>query len=84
MSIQKAVILLAGTGSRLKPLTDSMHKALIPVAGSPILQHQIESLQAIGVTDFHLVLGHRANDIQKFITELFFDNDKLNCFCWLY
>lgn len=80
MSIQKAVILLAGTGSRLKPITDSMHKALIPIAGLPILQHQIQSLQAIGVTDFHLVLGHRAHDIQNFITNLFSQNDSLKCF----
>jgi choline kinase len=66
-----AIILLAGFGSRLKPLTDSTHKALIDVGGKTILERQLEGLSAHGVTDFHLVLGHRTDDIRAYVGKRF-------------
>ena len=46
----KAMIFAAGLGTRLKPLTDRMPKALVEVAGKPLLQHQLEKLRKAGAT----------------------------------
>ena len=66
-----AIILLAGMGSRLKPLTDNRHKALIPFAGKTILERQVTQLMQNGVTGFHFVLGYRDGDIKNFMAEKF-------------
>ncbi len=50
----KAVILAAGLGSRLRPLTDTLPKPMIPVAGKPILQHHVEWLGKAGIKDIIL------------------------------
>jgi NDP-sugar pyrophosphorylase family protein len=44
----KAMIFAAGLGTRLKPLTDSLPKALIPIGGKPLLEHVISKLKAFG------------------------------------
>lgn len=63
------IILLAGQGSRLKPLTDHTHKALIPLGGKKILQRQLDVWQKMGLEDFTLVLGYRADDIKKHLQD---------------
>lgn len=60
----KAIILAGGMGSRLRPLTDSTPKPLLPVAGKPIIQWQIEWLKNAGVEDFVLSVGHLAEKVQ--------------------
>ena len=47
----KAMIFAAGLGTRLKPLTDTMPKALVPLAGTSLLQWQVEKLREAGITD---------------------------------
>lgn len=52
----KAMILAAGRGERMRPLTDSTPKPLLPVAGKPLIVWQIERLVAAGIVD--LVINH--------------------------
>lgn len=59
----KAMIFAAGLGTRLKPLTDRMPKALVPVAGKPLIQHVTEKLAHAGFNDFVVNVHHFATMI---------------------
>ena len=52
------MIFAAGLGTRLKPLTDTMPKALVPLAGKPLLQWQVEKLCDAGITDLIVNVHH--------------------------
>ncbi len=65
----KAMIFAAGLGTRLKPLTDSMPKAMVPVAGKPLLQHIIEKLKVAGFDEIILNVHHFAEQIIGFVQE---------------
>ena len=52
------MIFAAGLGTRLKPLTDTMPKALVPLAGKPLLQWQVEKLRDAGITDIIINVHH--------------------------
>ena len=54
----KAMIFAAGLGTRLKPLTDTMPKALVPLAGKPLLQWQVEKLRDAGISDIIVNVHH--------------------------
>lgn len=58
----KAMILAAGRGERLRPLTDTVPKPLVPVLGKSLIVYHIEKLVALGITDIvinHAWLGHK-------------------------
>ncbi len=60
----QAIILAAGFGKRLRPLTDTLPKALVPVKGTPLLLHALECLaKTQEITEVILVVGHRKQDI---------------------
>ena len=61
----KAIILGAGIGKRLLPLTKDIPKGLIEIGGKTILEHQIDSLVDCGVSDIVLVVGHGAESVKK-------------------
>ena len=65
--MKQAFILAAGLGTRLKPLTDTMPKALVPVCGKPLLQHQIERLTSAGFTRIFINVHHFADQIVDFV-----------------
>ena len=67
----KALILAAGYGSRLAPLTDEIPKALVRVNGKPIIIQQLESLSANGITDITVVAGYKASLLKQAVLEAF-------------
>jgi len=64
MAVTKAIILAAGVGSRLRPLTDERPKCLLEVGGRTLLEHQMRALERCGVTDLVMVVGYRADLIR--------------------
>jgi glucose-1-phosphate thymidylyltransferase len=60
----KALIPAGGTGSRLRPITYTSAKQLVPVANKPILYYGLESIAAAGITDVGLVVGDTAAEIE--------------------
>jgi choline kinase len=60
------VILAAGVGSRLRPITDSTPKCLVPVAGRPVLGWQLDALARASVADVTVVAGYRADDVTAY------------------
>jgi NDP-sugar pyrophosphorylase family protein len=65
----QCVILAGGRGTRMQPLTDTMPKALVPVAGKPFVEHQLEWLQGQGVHDIVFCLGYRGAQLRKVVGE---------------
>ena len=65
--MKQAMIFAAGLGTRLRPLTDTMPKALVPVAGKPLLQHVIERLKAIDVERIIINIHHLGQQIIDFL-----------------
>jgi NDP-sugar pyrophosphorylase family protein len=71
----KAMIFAAGLGTRLKPLTETLPKALVPLAGKTLLQWQIEKLKAAGITDIVVNVHHFPDMIISYLSE----NDNFGC-----
>ena len=63
----KAIILAAGFGRRMQPLSDQCHKALLPVGNTTILGRIVDSLLAVNVRDLVIVTGYRADDVRGFM-----------------
>jgi N-acetyl-alpha-D-muramate 1-phosphate uridylyltransferase len=60
-------ILAGGMATRMRPLTDEMPKAMIPVAGEPFIAHQLRLLAEKGLSDAVLLLGYRGEQIERFV-----------------
>lgn len=60
----KALILAAGEGTRLRPLTENKPKCLVKLIGKSLLERQIESLTSQGIEDIHLVTGYYAEQLE--------------------
>ena len=67
--MKQTMILAAGLGTRLKPLTDTMPKALVPVGGKPLLDINIRRLQAQGYDRFIVNIHHFAQQIRDHVAQ---------------
>lgn len=70
LMIRKAIILSAGQGSRLLPLTSERPKCLIDFSGKSLIKWQIEMLGKNGVTDFHIVTGFMTDMVEEEVKRL--------------
>jgi glucose-1-phosphate cytidylyltransferase len=64
-----AVLLCGGKGERLKPFTDTLPKALVPLNGEPLLSHLLRYLSSAGVPRFVVCVGYKAKEIESFLNE---------------
>ncbi len=64
--IDKAVILAAGRGTRMRELTAELPKPMIRVRNKPVLQHIVEGLHEAGIGELVLVVGYRADVVRRF------------------
>ena len=61
----KAVVLAAGEGTRMRPLTANLPKPLLPVAGKPFLRHTIEALREAGINEIAILIGWQGHRIRE-------------------
>ena len=65
--IDKALILAAGKGTRMWPLTDNTPKPLLPLCGVPIIKRQIDELKKIGVKNIYILIGYQMKEISDYL-----------------
>ena len=66
MKIDKAVVLAAGRGTRMRELTADLPKPMIEVRGKPVLRHIVEGLRDAGIRAILLIVGYRADTVRNF------------------
>jgi len=66
LTIKQAVILAGGRGERLRPITDTIPKPLIPINGKPLLEYLLEMLKGQGITEVVLLLGYLSEKIAEY------------------
>src|SRR5437879_944361 len=60
----KALVLSGGAGTRLRPITHTSAKQLVPIANKPILFYGLEAIRDAGITDIGIVVGDTAAEIE--------------------
>ena len=63
----KALVLSGGSGTRLRPLSHSLPKQLLPIAGRPILEHALDGIRRLGITDIGIIVGAPGSEIEDAI-----------------
>ncbi len=64
-----AIVMAGGRGERLKPLTDTVPKPLLPVGGKPIIEHNIDRLASYGIEDFSISVRYRGKQIEDYLKD---------------
>ena len=72
--VKKAILLSAGFGTRLRPLTNTLPKCLVPINGKPLLQIWLEQLTENGIEEFLINSHYLSEQVQKFIENSVFKN----------
>ena len=66
--IKRAMVLAAGYGTRLKPLTDRMPKPLVPVAGKPMIEYALDKLRAYGIQEIIINVSHLKEQLTAYLS----------------
>jgi NDP-sugar pyrophosphorylase family protein len=74
-----AVILCGGRGERLRPLSDTVSKPLLPVNGRPILDYLLEHLSQSGIREFLLCVGYKAEMFEQFLSQRAPGPERVRC-----
>ncbi len=77
--IKKALILAAGRGTRLRPLTDTTPKPMLPIHGKPIIGYIIDGLILAGVREFHVVVGYLREQLEDYLASRATSKIKFTC-----
>ena len=67
--IKKAMVLAAGYGTRLKPLTEQMPKPLVPVAGRPMVEYALDRLLAYGIEEVVVNVSHHKEQLMDYLSK---------------
>lgn len=70
----KALLLAAGLGTRLRPITNHMPKCLVPINGKPLLQYWLENLSKIGITEFLINTSYLSEQVEEFVNKSKYKN----------
>ena len=68
----KALLLAAGLGTRLRPITNNVPKCLVPINGKPLLQYWLENLSKVGVDEFLINTSYLNNQVEEFVNNSIF------------
>ncbi len=82
----KALLLAAGLGTRLRPVTNHIPKCLVPINGKPLLQYWLENLSKVGVDEFLINISYLSEQVEEFVNNsifrkkitLVYENELLN------
>ncbi|MFZ4541343.1 MAG: sugar phosphate nucleotidyltransferase, partial [Rickettsiales bacterium] len=66
-TLTHAMVLAAGLGTRMRPLTHALPKPLIPVNGVPLIDHCLDWLQDVGITDVVVNTSYRAQQLEDYL-----------------
>jgi NDP-sugar pyrophosphorylase family protein len=64
--VKKAIILVGGEGTRLRPFTYELPKALLPIQGKPMVMHVMDLLKSHGVAEIYLAIGYKGEKIKEY------------------
>jgi len=73
----KAIILAAGKGERMRPLTDYKPKSLLPICNKPLIEHQIDLLRGVGIEEIAVVVGYLKEKVMNCVRDVKFYEDKV-------
>lgn len=68
-SIRRALLLSAGVGSRLQPITEEIPKCLVPINGVPLLEYWLQKLNAAGIQEILINTHHLPSEVSRFLAE---------------
>jgi UTP--glucose-1-phosphate uridylyltransferase len=69
MTITKAIIPVAGWGTRRLPITKAIEKCMLPIGNRPIVDYVVQDCIAAGITDIYFVVGEESNQIRQYYDE---------------